>query len=405
MRNIVPSSCRQLIAQLVLVVLGFFVTGAARGADQYTPVVVSALNPETQIFPGTDGRQHIVYELVLTNASAVAATLQKIEVVDAGDLANVLASYEGSALLSRLRKVSRGVSETAEIEPNNTRLFLLDVDLDQGVVPPGRLLHRISVLGVAPGATPTTPAPQTYAVAPVSIVRQVIRIGPPLAGKGWVALNGCCAPRGDHRATGMPVNGRIHFAQRFAIDWMRLDDQGRLVHGDVSDVHNYADYGVDVMAVADGTVVEILDTLEDQKPPNGPDPKTINLENVGGNQVILDLGHSVFAFYAHMEKGSIRVAPGDRVKRGHVLGKLGNTGNTTGPHLHFHLMDGRSMLGSSGLPYVIDSFAVAGQIPAAKFAAAPGVEGKWGEGLLPTPSPRHDQFPMDLTIVDFSSRR
>jgi hypothetical protein len=397
------SGCRQHSALLVLLLLGFY--GVAHGVDRYTPLLVSTLNPETQLFPGTDGRQHIVYELVLTNASPVTATLQKIEVVDALDPAKVLASYEGAPLLSRLRKISREVPQTAAIEPNSTRLFLLDVDFDRGVVPPVRLLHQISLLGVAPGATPSTPTPQTYAVAPVRIDNKVMKIGPPLAGKGWVAFNGCCAPGGEHRATSMPVNGGIHFAQRFAIDWMRLDDQGRLVHGDVSDVHNYTAYGLDVIAVADGTVVEILNTLEDQKPPQGPDPKTINLENVGGNHVILDLGHSVFAFYAHMEKGSITVAPGDRVKRGQVLGKLGNTGNTTAPHLHFHLMDGRSMLGSSGLPYVIDSFVVAGQIPAAKFAAAPGLEGNWGEGLLPTPSLRHDQFPMDLTIVDFSSHR
>jgi hypothetical protein len=397
------AGCRQRNALLVLLLLGFY--GVAHGADRYTPLLVSALNPEARLFPGTDGRQHIVYELVLTNASPVTATVQKIEVIDAADPAKVLASYEGAALLSRLRKISREAPQTAEIEPNNTWLFLLDVDLEQGVVPPARLLHRISLLGVVPGVTPSTPSPQTYAVAPLSIDNKVIRIGPPLAGKGWVALNGCCAPGGAHRATSMPVNGSIHFAQRFAIDWMRLDEQGRMVHGDESDVHNYTDYGVDVIAVADGVVVEILNTLEDQKPPKGPDPKTINLENVGGNHVILDLGHSIFAFYAHMQKGSITVAPGDRVKRGQVLGKLGNTGNTTAPHLHFHLMDGRSMLGSSGLPYVIDSFALAGEMPAAKFVASPGLEGNWGEGLLPTPSPRHDQFPMDLTIVDFSSHR
>jgi Peptidase family M23 len=392
------SMWRQLFS---LLVLGFCFAGTAHGVDQFTPLLASALNPETYPFPGTDGRQHIVYELVLTNASAQPATLQKMEVVDADDLTKVVASYDGPALLSRLRKVSQGPAENAEIEPNTTRLFLLDVDFGQGVAPPARLLHRLSLLGIGPGSP--SPSPRSYAVAPIRVVSKAIKIGPPLAGKGWVAINGCCAPGGAHRATGLPVNGRIYFAQRFAIDWVLLDDQGRLVHGDVSDVHNYPDYGVDVFAVADGTVVETLDTLEDQKPPNSPDPKTITLENIGGNHVILDLGQGVFAFFAHMQKGSITVTRGDRVKRGQVLGKLGNTGNTNGPHLHFHLMDGPSMLGSSGLPYEIESFAVAGHISEAKFAAAPGVEGDWGEGLSPAPSPRHDQFPMDLTIVDFPS--
>ena len=111
-----------------------------------------------------------------------------------------------------------------------------------------------------------------------------------------------------------------------------------------------------------------------------PIPKTITLENVDGNHVVLDLGDGVFAFYAHLQKASVRVAPGDRVKRGQVLGKLGNTGNTSAPHLHFHLMEGPSVLGSNGIPYHVDSFAITGQVSGAEFAAATGVEGNWSKG-------------------------
>jgi hypothetical protein len=79
-----------------------------------------------------------------------------------------------------------------------------------------------------------------------------------------------------------------------------------------------------------------------------------------------------------------------------------NTGNTSAPHLHFRLMEGPSVLGSNGIPYSIDSFAIEGRIPAAEFAAAPGIEGDWVKRVLPAPSPRRDQYPMDLDIVDFS---
>lgn len=82
-----------------------------------------------------------------------------------------------------------------------------------------------------------------------------------------------------------------------------------------------------------------------------------------GNHVVLDLGGGRYAFYAHLRKGSVAVHPGDRVRRGQVLAKVGNTGNTSAPHLHFHLMDGPSVLGSEGIPYVIDRFALAGKIP------------------------------------------
>ena len=146
-----------------------------------------------------------------------------------------------------------------------------------------------------------------------------------------------------------------------------------------------------------------MNTLEDQVPGKLPDPATITIANVDGNHVVLDLGGGVFAFYAHMRKGSVTVVPGQTVKRGQVLGKLGNTGNTSAPHLHFHLMEGSSVLGSNGIPYEIDSFALAGR-PAPKDVAAAYdtmIERSWKGDLFPTPSARHGQFPLDLDIVDF----
>lgn len=113
------------------------------------------------------------------------------------------------------------------------------------------------------------------------------------------------------------------------------------------------------------------------------------------------LGNGVFAFHAHLQKDSITGGPGEHVKCGQLLGKLGNTGNTSAPHLHFHLMDGHRCLGSSGIPYVIDSVAYDGEISATKFAASAGIEGEWGEGTLATPITRTYKFPMDLAIIDF----
>jgi murein DD-endopeptidase MepM/ murein hydrolase activator NlpD len=173
-----------------------------------------------------------------------------------------------------------------------------------------------------------------------------------------------------------------------------------LFRGDGKSVKDYVDYGATVIAVADGTVVEVLDTLEDQVPGKLPDPKTITLENVDGNHIVLDIGHGKYAFYAHLQRHSLKVAKGDHVKRGQALALLGNTGNTSAPHLHFHLMDGSSVLGSSGLPYVIDKFALAGQLPKEEFEKD-GVAGEWSKGLSANPSARKSEFPLDLSVVDF----
>jgi len=389
-----PTSLPCLVLLLALAVATSF------AKDYFTPVVVTTLTSAAIPVLGTDERQHIVYELIITNTNATPATLNKVSVVDASDTGKVLASFEGDALVSRLRLVLGGGAKSSNIEQSTTRVFLIDISLPADASIPSRLLHRLDLL-TGPGPAPAPAVPRVYVGAPIDISRELRIIGPPLKGQHWVDTNGCCGPGGAHRTAGFPVNGAIYYAQRFAIDWMQLDDQGRFVHGDAGDVHNYTSYGADILAVADGTVVDTENELDEQKPGTLPDPKTITVENVLGNHVILDLGQGVYAMYAHMQKDSVTVHAGDHVKRGQVLGKLGNTGNTSAPHLHFQLMDGPSALGAQGIPYEIDSFQLAGEVNKAQFDAAPGVAGDWSKGLLPTPSPRQKQFPLDLNVVNF----
>jgi murein DD-endopeptidase len=89
----------------------------------------------------------------------------------------------------------------------------------------------------------------------------------------------------------------------------------------------------------------------------------INLETVGGNYIILDLGKGYFAFYAHLQPKSVRVKIGGKVRRGQVIALLGNSGQSDAPHLHFHIADAPSPLGAEGLPYVFGSFEVQGVLP------------------------------------------
>jgi hypothetical protein len=300
--------------------------------------------------------------------------------------------------VSRLRTLGNTRPETPELDFNETRLVLLHLAFDPGAGVPHRLVHRVAVLGAtSPGDL--TPVLHSYTVAPVRIRPRIPVVGPPLTGQGWVATNGCCEADGVHRNTGLPVNGRLYYAQRYAIDWLRLDAEGRLVHGDLSDVHSYTAYGADVVAVADGVIVATRNDLEEQLPPNLPDPKTITAQTLLGNHVIQDIGHGFFAFYAHMQKGSVTVAPGARVTRGQRLGRVGNSGNTSAPHLHFHIMAGASAIGSNGIPYVIDGFALAGQIPA---DASDGLEGRFNQYRFPHPIAVQRQLPLDQVIVDFA---
>src|SRR5215469_5222864 len=177
--------------------------------DQFTPLLASALNHNTQVFPGTDGQQHVVYELIMINANATPATLQRVEVVSAADPTRAIATYQGAELLTHLRSTTNNTAVAkAEIEPNGVRVFLIHLTLPGGAPAPKRLMHRLTLVGgVTPSPKPQTPVALEYLVAPLTLSASVPKIGPPLKGKDWVAFNGCCEATGAHRATSQTVNG------------------------------------------------------------------------------------------------------------------------------------------------------------------------------------------------------
>ena len=83
-----------------------------------------------------------------------------------------------------------------------------------------------------------------------------------------------------------------------------------------------------------------------------------------GNHLVIDLGDGVHAVLAHLRRGSLRVAKGQRVRAGEQVAACGNSGNSTEPHLHFQLMDHRSILFGAGLPFRLAGFEVDGTVQA-----------------------------------------
>ena len=120
-----------------------------------------------------------------------------------------------------------------------------------------------------------------------------------------------------------------------------------------------------VVAPAAGVVVTAVDGVRD----NRPQVEIENPRNPAGNHVVLELGNGEYALLAHMRRGSVRVKPGQRVRQGDILGRCGNSGNSSEPHLHFHLQDRATLFGGArGLPvafagYVADGRAVARGTP------------------------------------------
>ena len=382
----------------------------------FTALTLTPLGSPTFPFRGTDGAYHIAYDLQLTNASLAPATLERIDVVDAAEPARVLASFSGTALVdpdcvygdcNRLRLLPSFPATGVAIPPQEGRSVLIDFTVDSLDAAPDVVLHRV-VGTAAPTPGATTPTPVDYLTTPFDVASGRPRVlGPPLQGTNWIALNGCCLPGFPHRTSLNTTNGKLVNSQRFAIDWKRANDQGEFYSGDRNLNESYVDYGSDVIAVADGTVTETLDDVDANAPGVLPaqDPellKKLTIENIDGNHIILDLGGGAFAMYAHLIKGSLLVGVGDKVKKGDVLAKLGNTGNSNAPHLHFQLMDGPSFLSADGLPYVIEGFTYEGQVdPELIIESDDFLSGQFLEGKLPAGEPRTDELPLNLAIVDF----
>ena len=369
--------------------------------DVFTAVTVSLVGSDSEgAVKGTDGRYHVVYELLLTNAKAVPATLESVEVLNADDGTTVL-RREGDELVALMRTLDAQPAENVALPPNESRMVYLTVRFDAEDAIPATLSHRFELMA-ADSPAATEPAQISYEAAPVDLWnREVPVFAPPLKGKGWVAINGCCGPEGVHRSSVQTVNAKLYDSQRFAIDWMDIDEDGQLVVGDPSKVENWVSYGKQVVAAADGVVVGALDGLEDNVPGELPDPTTITVQNVDGNHVIIDHGNGFYSFYAHLKPGSVEVEIGDRVQSGDQLGLLGNTGNSSAPHLHFHVMSSPSALGSDGIPYVIDSFERAGRGTDASFD-----EALKGGASFPSLDERdaverQDELPLDNVIVNF----
>jgi murein DD-endopeptidase MepM/ murein hydrolase activator NlpD len=203
----------------------------------------------------------------------------------------------------------------------------------------------------------------------------------------WLAANGP-SPSTGHRRALVVVEGAPHIAQRFAIDYLKVNAEGRSYVGDRLKNASYLAYGADALAVADGRVVAVKDSIPENIPGSRAVP--ITLETVGGNHVILDLGDGHYAFYAHLQPGSIRVRIGERVRTGQVLGLVGNSGNSTEPHLHFHVSDANSPLGSEGIPYIHQSVEIVGRCQALISGCSQG-----------PPSVRTQEMPMANELVRF----
>jgi hypothetical protein len=328
------------------------------GTSQTTALRTSVIH-EPLYAEGSDGKVHLEYDLVSTSVFPVPVTLSKVEVRD-GDGRQLL-TLEGDDLEARTQPLG-DTAATREVPASGAANTLVDVVVEPDNVPK-RLINRITyeLPQDAPEILKALLESTTIEGPQLEVPRRApLVIAPPLSGDGWFNGNGCCDPT-PHRSFRMAVDGeRLVAPETFAIDWVRVRGNSTF-EGDGTKNEDYFAFGAEVRSATDGEVVDVRDGLAEETPNN--DPVNVQLPlDVGGNHVVVRVRPGVYAFYGHLQPGSIDVRVGDEVETGQPVGKLGNTGNSTQPHLHFQLADSPDVLTSNSLPFVIDRYTLAGSV-------------------------------------------
>jgi peptidase M23-like protein len=181
--------------------------------------------------------------------------------------------------------------------------------------------------------------------------------------------------------TRIPSHGTDQLGTRYAYDFIQVDWERKgwpayrvsltqyLLFG--VPLSEYYAWGQEVDAPCDGIVVQVEDGYEEQERTNLLsdlsrahknahyfDPRKDDVQSVAGNYIIMECGYNVYAALVHLQTGSIQVAVGQSVRKGEVIGRVGNSGNSLAPHLHVQLMDSSDIASANGLPCAFEQYEV-----------------------------------------------
>jgi hypothetical protein len=337
--------------------VGLFGNQAAFAQFAQAPVEVRIPQPPQPVV-GSDGLVHVAYELHLTNyyQSTGVLRLQQLAIF-ADERPLILASFTGPQINCLLAHPSRGADSVAvTLEAGKRQVLYLWLTLPSSH--PRLLRHRL-LFTTVDGRQQVIEGVRVLLNSAPSIV-----LGAPLRAGPWLTYAGPGNHLAHHWNGVVVVNGQTTIPQRYAIDFYGLTPArqalGRPVAFDQLTSSTHADwvgFGADVLAVADGIVRDARDG-EPNYLPLGPLPTLTDLTErlLMGNFVVLEVAPHVFVHYAHLQPGSLTVKVGARVRRGEVLGRLGQSGQAQLPHLHFQVSNASTFEEAEGIPFVFQAF-------------------------------------------------
>jgi len=342
---------------------------------------VDVLCPAPPIPVKLGQRRVLVYELHITNFDTVPLTLKQVEVFGDDESKVALATLADASFSKAMIHVGGAMamadtktkpSDAGVILPGTRVVLYIWVELPAGASVPGRLLHRMAFFA------PNSSTDATLAAFEVSVGRSAVPVlALPFHGGTWLAGDG---PANDssHRRSIFAIDGYIRSPERFAIDWVKVGPNGDSRRHATQTPDDYWGWGEPVLAVADGEIIQVVDGFADNALGNSP---PITLDNIAGNHVVLRIGADRYVTYAHLQNGSMKVRPHQQVHAGDVLALLGNSGNTTGPHLHLQVTDRDSVLKSEGVPFVFPSFTYLG--PGSEYELDKHITVRWSDSIPP----------------------
>lgn len=158
---------------------------------------------------------------------------------------------------------------------------------------------------------------------------------------------------GDNKQQNYHVESR---AQKNAFDIVITDAAGKSYRSDGKTNENYYAFGKELFAPCDGEVVLVVDGIKDNIPGES------NPMYVPGNTVVIKTAKNEYLFFAHFKQHSIKVKQGDKIKQDQLLGLCGNSGNSSEPHLHFHIQNIENINIATGIKCFFDKVKVNGEV-------------------------------------------
>jgi murein DD-endopeptidase len=299
----------------------------------------------------------LAYELRIANYDRETIRLDELEVFTDDYGIQLIGSYSTDELAGMWANISPVMEEDGMhlMSSGSFDVLYLWHEIPQGDPVPELLIHRLTFLA-SDGEDQRI---VSIVMKPVTVPNETpVVIGSPLRGGPWISWDGP-SNQSRHRRTLAPRDGQLSLSNRFAIDWSSVrGDNPETFEPDTAGTQ-----GAEILAVADGRVVKVTDGIPDN-PLSQPGARAVPItwETIAGNVVILDIGNGNYVHYGHLLEGSIPVKPGDHVRHGDVIGLIGNSGNSEGPHLHFEVTDSDILGRGRGLPFVFEEFELLAEI-------------------------------------------